>query len=675
MQVSRIDMTVLNDVANIARDVSTFSTFLQSIAHSLGRSNFFGTTGRRYQRKLTDHELDLSTQYTRLRNCLLSSINTENVLSEEDLQHEDFLNYRGLDIFASDDLGQSFQSTLGPLLPAVRATIQRCERQLSSLKSALYFDHAGESTQVRVRLQGCDTSPSAFVGTSIITELSQQATVLYHDHRSPKEGARRLKAVYDDRQHQTLLALLRELNDDIESAQKLIANQELSRRFREQTKGPLRKLRRLRHNAKEFVSSLAHPKRWWKCNCPQEHIFLVAFEDLLNNERTDLEILHVTCLQQEFLREGSRAGSYHASTIEVKRVSDSGRCKSPYAQQLLVASDVQGGEHPSSSAPVTIEPRKRARFEDFSTQQGYSEEPLPGNSGTYLEDLCAFFNTYNLNQCSLPARLGALNDFAMMSGACHEIDQARVQLEVAQLVQLRTLSDLNCRCQLTTATHTTSNLEISNTERLAMAVTLVTSTFGLQGHSLDRLWTAKDILFRTDRDGGSIVTGEVHVMVPVRQVKQCDAHHTRLSEPEHALEPLGFALAELLLDRRVLPDEAQIQHMNAGQCLSKTQAIQKLFKTFGRQSNSIGKAIQQCFYWSGPFSTQGFDDSTFSAAVFDAIIWPIVQNHMWWEGKGDHSLFGGSHAYSNTTIDGNANAMFGNHYGDIHYHGLHGRKG
>lgn len=176
--------------------------------------------------------------------------------------------------------------------------------------------------------------------------------------------------------------------------------------------------------------------------------------------------------------------------------------------------------------------------------------------------------------------------------------------------------------------------DLDNTDRLSLAANLARNTFLLQGTWLGSSWSTDKFVIPCHSTDHPIVE-EIHLAHDSKTVKPTA---NSINEPERHLESLGMALVEILLGRHLPTPSTPKQPRLPQQCTNIQpapifDAIQKLYKTYGRQPNSIGNAVRECISWSGPVSKKGFDDPDFSSAAYEKVVWPLIENARIFEGK------------------------------------------
>jgi len=63
---------------------------------------------------------------------------------------------------------------------------------------------------------------------------------------------------------------------------------------------------------------------------------------------------------------------------------------------------------------------------------------------------------------------------------------------------------------------------------------------------------------------------------------------------------------------------------STGTAFSFDDALNMLYRWYGRDTNNIGTAVREYKYWSGPVTNKGFDDEAFSSFAYEKVIWPIL---------------------------------------------------
>lgn len=492
-----------------------------------------------------------------------------------------------------------------------------------------------------------------------------QATGTISDVNDYNNRAGRIKAAYDDSKHQSLLTDLKQLNNDLDSIQQPILDFKAPKSTRKEQRAPLQRLRQLRNNARELFSNLACTSLW-KCHCVKEHALLLKVTDAHEQDDEDLETFDVAFMRQqkEWGYQKCRKGGI--ATFQLRRATEPVISVASEARQIVRTESEKGCRSfqsgclgPSRTTKVRF---VEEAFEELSLKS-MAGPTSPAANDIYLTDLCNFFSQPPTLDTTHPWFIRAVT----MSSVCHEVQSMTLIHHYEDVLELSTIRDLGCHCT-ECCTHESTQLDLSTSDRLSLAAMLVVSAFQLQGNWLTSNWSTHDILLRISSDRSSVNTNELHVITTIKQHVAKDSTMKGRLPSESLLEPLGIALAEVLLSRHIThTTESTTTQCPRTPALTMHEAVKKLYKMYGRQQNSIGKAVSQCLSWSGPVSSRGFDDSGFSSAAFDRVIWPIIENHLIFEGKVGASMNGGSHGYSNINIDGNARVVIGNNYGNVPY--------
>lgn len=426
--------------------------------------------------------------------------------------------------------------------------------------------------------------------------------------------------IFGQKVYQQLIADLKQANSDLDGIKAQIIELSASNTLAKQFRRPLAKLRKLRENAKHLLSAVNDN---WKCDCVKQHTLFLCPRQPVDDADFEFELAstHLSPAYQVRSIElslDSPSKDAHTGTNGISTQMQGLHLSPTKSSQLTLVNTISNVSVKSASKAKVTFKDANATSVSISTIVDDSDE---------INDLRQLF-------CTAPkCKSGDLAGYIKPRSSPifrHDLFSVTKDASFDKAIPVGAACCNSVDC----AQRKGIMCDLDNTDRLSLAASLARNTFLLQGTWLEPTWSTNKFMIPC-QSTDHLVVEELHL---AHDFNTSSLPTNASKDPERLLEPLGMALVEVLLGRHITKPSIHDQPDPPQQCTNIQSApiydaIQKLYKTYGRQPNSIGNAVRECISWSGPVSKKGFDDPDFSSAAYEKVIWPLIENARIFEGK------------------------------------------
>ena len=426
---------------------------------------------------------------------------------------------------------------------------------------------------------------------------------MWSDAKNLEQEIRKFKTILSKSIYAALLNKINDANSRLKTLVEQSHHREEFRKKRRVSKKPLLKYKSGRKVAKSLHNALVHGK-CWKCPCKDHHRIhlhintdIVAFENPTESPRFRLT----------FSSKPAHEASWRWYEVET--------------QPVIIRTPAHELKSPTSGKPK-VHFALAASVEPVLDSIPYPR--VPSNTPSPISDLCSTLCALETDD-QRRELIGFITDEIDRSHR-HELYLVRNfhQLETKSLEEL-----------LASSSPYGHGFTVNKRDRLKLAAILAFSVLQFQGSWLQTQWRTHDIIFLKDEVGERALLDHPYLS---SQLSSKDIATRSQSQKGSALIrneilfPLGLALVELSLCQTISALKGPEDDDPVEAVANLKTASRYLQDVYCESGTTYGDVVTQCLFWLGPCDRE-LDDEDFHATVFDAVVAPLIDNLMVFQGQ------------------------------------------